>query len=60
MRRGEEKRVLSVVFTIDEVFGFYATTTTMTVFVCELLHERNALQGSGRTGIVDFSQKYFV
>jgi hypothetical protein len=43
MRRGEEKRVLSVVFTIDEVLGFYATATTMTVFVCELLHERNAL-----------------
>jgi hypothetical protein len=41
---GEEGRgegVLGVVFEIDGVFGFYATTTT--VFVCELLHERNAL-----------------
>jgi len=54
-RRGEEKRVLGVVFAIDGVFGFYATTTTttMTVFVCELLHERNALLGSSRTGIVE-------
>jgi hypothetical protein len=32
-RRGEEKRMLGVVFAIDGVFGFYATTTTMTVFV---------------------------
>jgi hypothetical protein len=61
-RRGEEKRVLGVVCAIDGVFGFYATTmttTTTTVFVCELLHEKNALYGSDRTGIVEF-QNCFV
>jgi len=42
-RRGEEKSVGGVVFAIDGVFGFYATMTTMTVFACELLLERNAL-----------------
>jgi hypothetical protein len=57
-RRGEEKKVLGVVFAIDGVFGSYATT--MAVFVCELLLERNALQGSGCAGIVEFFQKCFV
>jgi len=46
-RRGKEKSVGGVVFAIDGVFGFYATTmmmtTTTTVFACELLHEKNAL-----------------
>jgi hypothetical protein len=58
--RGEESA--GVVCAIDGVFGFYATTmttTTTTVFVCELLHEKNALYGSDRTGIVEF-QNCFV
>jgi hypothetical protein len=31
-RRGEERRVLGVVFAIDRVLDFYATTST-TVFI---------------------------